>query len=233
MTVDKLIQLCAKRWYVFIVVLTCATAAIFGLNTNVRLYTAQVEFIMVSPGTSVNFGMADETRVSLVNFADIVVREFNDKTPTYSLSAPKASLFGNGIRDGISVRLADSGTQWSPSFGTPVITVQIISSSPDQVLAKLDEISTRIQDLTSKIQSDIGASPATFIKADFDRTSIDIHSFGPTRAGKLKAEVTIIAVAFCLSTIIAEFIDRRWPKRSRKPMRQVINESKKTRMVAS
>lgn len=217
MTVAGLFRLIGRRWYVFAAGLLCAVAAILFLGTGQRLYSTQVEIVMLPPGTSLNFEMPDTMRVSLVNFADVTVREFNAQNPTHVLSAPKASLFGNGIRRGTSVQLANSGTQWSPSFGTPVISIQVIASSPEQVLSELNSSAAKIRKLTQQIQSATGAEPASFIEPDFDATRVNVYSFGPTRAGTLKANLALVAVSLCVSSLAADLLDRRLSKRRESP----------------
>lgn len=213
MTVLDLIGLISRRWYVFVIALVCALAGVLALTTSQRMFVTQTEFVMTAPGTSLGFAPPEDTTATLVDFADIVARQYNAEKPTNVLTSPSATLFGNGLRAGTSVTLANSGSQWSSAFGSPVISVQIVESSGQKVQEQLDDIATRINRITKEVQIKSGAKPESFIVASSDPTRIVIGSFGPTRTSKLKGEAIIMFVAMCLATFIAAGLDRRRPRK--------------------
>lgn len=215
MTVKDMIGLALRRWYVFAVAVACASLSIVALNSSNLVFVAQTEFVMVAPGASADFDAPGETRETLVAFADVVVRQLNADDPTEHLSSPSSSMFGNGIRHGVSARLSDSGTQWKSAFQSPVISVQVVDSSDRGVQQQLDAISTRIVRITHDIQQSSGAKPSSFIHAATDPTRIVISSFGPTRTSKIKAYAVLTAVSLCISMIIAVGMDQRVSRRQR------------------
>jgi hypothetical protein len=49
-----------------------------------------------------------------------------------------------GVRDGFSVRLPDTGGQWAHQFKDPYLDVQVVASSPQIVTSRVREIDGRI-----------------------------------------------------------------------------------------
>ncbi len=209
MTIVTFASLMARRWYLFVIALGCVLVGSFYLNSGQRVFVTTAEFVMVGPGTSLGFEPPGDTRETLINFADVVSRTLNAEHPTYGLSSPAATLFGNGLRSGVSVRLANSGSQWNSSFASPVITVQILDSSAEKVQGQLNEVTKSINTITRDIQVGSGARPATLITADSDPTRIIISSFGPTRTSKTKGVAVMASVAVCIATIIGKGLDWR------------------------
>ena len=215
MTVKDMIGLAVRRWYVFALALTLAAVGSLTANSSSLVFVAGTEFVMAAPGASADFDAPGETRETLVAFADVVVRQLNADDPTQHLSSPSSTLFGNGIRHGVSARLSDSGTQWKSAFTSPVISVQVVDSSERGVQQQLDQISARILRITHDIQQASGARPSSFIQASTDPTRIVVSSFGPTRTSKIKSYAVLTAVSLCISMLVAVGMDQREIRRRR------------------
>lgn len=215
MTISGLLRLSAQRWYIFAIGFFCAIFGFMGVNTGQQIFVSETEFAMVPPVPSVDYVPPDDTQQTLISFADIVARTLNAEDATVVLSSPTATLFGNGIRRGVSASLANGGTQWTSSHGSPIITVQVVDSTGEAVQMELDAITERVERITRELQVATGAKPASFITAETDASRTSINSFGPTRTSKLKGAVVMFAVALCASTIVAEALERRKSLRKR------------------
>lgn len=207
MTVKDLLHLGRRRWYIFALGLVCAVTGSLILKAEPWTYVARTEFVMISPANSAGVVIPEDTRTSLISFADVVTRKFNDEEPTHTLSSPSATLFGNGIRKGSSVKLLNSGTQWQSSFAGPVISVQVVGSTEAQVQNELDSIASRIARITKDVQDGRGINAKTYITSEVDPTRIVISAFGPTRTSRTKGTLLLIACALGISMLVARALD--------------------------
>lgn len=207
MTVNDFFRLAVRRWYIFLIGIACAMTAVVTLNAEPWVYIAHTEFVMVPPKNSGSFHPPEDTEQTLIAFADVVARRFNDEEPTRHLSSPSSTLVGNGFRDGTSVRLANYGTQWQSSFGAPIISVQVAGSSPAEAREMLDQVAARISAVTADIQGKSGAQAASYITAETDPSRITTSEFGPSMTSKLKAGALLVGIALCLSMLVARGVE--------------------------
>lgn len=221
MTVNEFFLLAVRRWYIFLIGIACAMASVLALNAESWVYIAHTEIAMVAPKNSGNFQAPEDTEQTLIAFADVVARRFNDQDPTRHLSSPSSTLVGNGFRDGTSVRLANSGTQWQSQFGAPIISVQVAGSSPEEAREMIDRITARITAVTAEIQDQSGAQAVSYITAETDPSRITTSEFGPTWTSKIKAGALLVGVALCLSMLVARGVESWLSSQERKRLAAV------------
>lgn len=217
MTVHDLMRLVIRRWYIFVLGLACAITGSIALKSEPWTYVANTEFVMNSPVSSLDFEAPEDTRNTLISFADVVSRKFNAEEFTQPLSSPSATLFGNGLRKGTSVKLLNSGTQWQSSYSGPVISVQVIDSTDAAVQQELDDIAVKIKRITKNVQDELGVANNSQISAETDPTRTVISAFGPTKTSRIKGVVLLICLSLGISMLIARGLDS-WV--SRKTCRQ-------------
>ncbi|HTZ43830.1 MAG TPA: hypothetical protein VMB79_08190 [Jatrophihabitans sp.] len=68
------------------------------------------------------------------------VAKMIDPAPPVRLATAEATLVGEGVRDGFSVQLPNTGGQWANQFISPYLDVQAVGPSPDEVTATTDRL---------------------------------------------------------------------------------------------
>lgn len=203
-----LLQIMLRRWLVVGIGIVLTVSACLTLAAGERTYWATVELIFVQPGAGALASASDGVVPSLINFAGIIQRRVShDGSPT-ELPSSSASLYGSGVREGYSITLPNSGSQWAVSYSRPVLVVQAVGHSPDQVRQTLSRVLTQIESTAHELQADRGAPAEQFIAVDRSPSTPEIIDLGSTRLGRMKGILALSAVGLAVTAVVALEIDR-------------------------
>lgn len=208
MTVLALFRVLLARWYVVVLGCVCTAGAFMALHDSPRVYSAQTDVVFVLPGNVAIRGLNYEFAQTLINFAGLVEKRVNDGQPSLKLSSPSATLYGTGVREGISISLADAGGQWQRSFNRPVLSVQVVDSSPEDVTKAMSGVVHDITKTAEALQEESGTERGQFIMVETAPESIEINSVGATRASIAKGLVALTAVGIGATVATAIGLDR-------------------------
>ncbi len=215
MTIIQLTRSLRRRWYVLVVGVVCTVAAVMVFSKNERVYFAQTNVVFEAPGAPTVAGVDYGFSESLNYFAAVVERTVNGSSASVRLSSPTATLYGIGIRQGRSVSLADGGGQWSHVFDRPVLSVQVVDSSPERVYAGMAAATSDISTAAETMQSESGAPLDTRITVTTTPEKPEIASFGQTSTSRIKGAASMVSVGVALSASAACILDSAALRRRR------------------
>jgi len=157
MTSRQLIRLMLKRWYLVLadIGITLAVAAAV-MMTNSGVYWTQFSVVVVAPTSDDSPNQLEDSRYALTPLAGAIVAEFNGVHRPLLTASPEATLFGEGERSGVMVRMPNQGNQWQPAYVTPNIEVQVVDSTPSAVALQAHVIAAELSDLLAKRQDALG-----------------------------------------------------------------------------
>jgi len=207
-TTLQLLRILRRRWYVLVVGVVCSVAALLVFSKSERVYFAQTDVVFQAPGAPTMPGLNSGFSESLNYFAGIVERTVNKGSESVRLSSPTATLYGIGVHQGRSVVLADRGGQWSHVFDRPVVSVQVVDSSPERVAAGMAAAVSEIATTAESMQSASGAPSASRITVTTTPEQPEIVSFGQTSASRAKGVASMASVGFGLTATVACLLDR-------------------------
>jgi uncharacterized membrane protein YidH (DUF202 family) len=72
------------------------------------------------------------------------------------LTSPGTTLAAQGIKHGWSVNLPNSGGQWANNFVDPFLDVQVVGSSPDEVITTANQLVAKIRNTLAGMQAQAG-----------------------------------------------------------------------------
>lgn len=208
MTVGVLLQVMLRRWLVVGIGLVLTVSACLLLTAGERAYSSKVDLVFVQPGTGSVAKASDNVVPSLIDFAGIIQRRVSQEGSPVDLPSSSVTLYGSGVRNGYSITLPNSGTQWTVSYTRPVLVVQAVGNSPDQVRQTLSRVLTQIESTAYALQADEGAPAEKFIVVDRSPSSPEIIDLGSTRLGRMKGIVALSAVGLALTAVVALEVDR-------------------------
>lgn len=217
MTIIQLIRSLKRRWYVVVVGAILTVAAVLVFSKSERVYFAQTNVVFEAPGAPTVAGVYNGFSESLISFAAVVERTVNGSSESVHLSSPTATLYGIGVRQGSSVTLADRGGQWSHVFDRPVLSVQVVDSSPERVRASMAAIISDISNAAESVQSGSGAPIGARITVTTTPEQPDIASFGQTSTSRIKGIAAMVSVGFGLTAAAACILDSSALRRRRDP----------------
>jgi hypothetical protein len=186
----------------------CTMVAFVVLSDSPRVYSAQTDVVFLAPGNGAIRGLNDGLAQTLVDFAGLVGKKVTDGRPSLKLSSPSATLYGTGVREGVSISLADAGGQWGHMFNRPVLSVQVVDSSSEEVANVLNSIVRDISRTATTLQSETGAPSTDFITIETVPEAIEINSIGQTRTSVAKGLVALTIVGAGLTLGAAIWLDR-------------------------
>ena len=156
MTIWDLVGATRRRWYVVVVGALVTLAAVAFAQAYPGVYWSQVDVVFLAPQSVRYPNNLTTSTDSLVTTAGAVERVIDEASDGPRTSSPSATLIGQGVFDGRSIRLPDSGGQWAHNFARQVLDVQVAGPSVDDVRQRHDATITEIQQTLERLQDDSG-----------------------------------------------------------------------------
>jgi hypothetical protein len=210
---NLLLRAMTRRWYVVVVIALATAAAAVTLPRVEGVYWTRVSVVFLAPTSPLNDNALTPTPEALVAFAAIVERELNNAPTVDRFSSQGATLYGSGVRKGTTVELVNSGNQWSPSFGDPVLTIDTVDSTEQLVRDDVEASVARIEELALTLQQQAGVAETDLITT-LPSPESPVVSF--TRGNRLRATGGIVALGLLAAAGAALATDRVLLARSRR-----------------
>lgn len=156
--------LCAagRRWYVVIAGLLLTLGALYGIHQAPGVYSTQTNVLLLAPLTPNSPNTISSPTSGVISMAGLVERIVNrgvEKSPT----SGAVSLTGQGVVDGHSIELPNSGGQWASNFNRPVLQVQVAGPDPAAVRTQLAKLVEQIRSTTRELQQSDGVGLSMLI----------------------------------------------------------------------
>lgn len=208
MTMYELFGLVRRRWYLYAASLLIVVVTVLWLGNTPRIFTATAELEFVQPRTLPKDLVNEDQRDTLIKFAGAVAHKYDEAHPNLDLSSPSASIFGNGMREGVTVHLAAVGNQWTTSFVRPVIQIQVASANGEAVMPRIREVAAAVDSISVAMQQRAGSAKAYQITTSMDLDLVTVNSFGQTRTGRVSGAAVLLGTGMVLATMAGRLLDR-------------------------
>jgi hypothetical protein len=144
MTIWDSMRALLRRWYISLIALVVAMATSLLMVNAKGVYWSNAEVTFLAPTSTLNPNALRTTSSDLITTAGIVARLINGNTTWNEMADPSATLVGEGVLDGWSVRLPDYGGQWSSVHSRQVLDVQVTGPTPEAVLERYQALVAQI-----------------------------------------------------------------------------------------
>ncbi|TPV49817.1 hypothetical protein FJ661_14575 [Pseudarthrobacter phenanthrenivorans] len=208
MTAGELLRIVWRRWYVVVMGLILTIWASSSLAAVERTYWVEIQLVFIQPGGASVANVSDHIIPSLVNFAGIVQRRVTETGSAVELPSSGATLYGSGIREGYSITLPNSGTQWAASYTRPVLVVQAVGHSPEAARETLDRALTAVDVAAGELQNAEGVPPESHVFIDRSPATPAVIDVGGTAIGRMKGLAALAGVGLALTASSAVGLDR-------------------------
>jgi len=216
-TAGLFLRIMIRRW-VFVAVGVVLTA--FGCSALVngeRTYWMSTDLVFVQPGGGSVTNVSDAVVPSLINFAGLVQRRVHEIGTPVELPSSNVTLYGSGVRRGYSITLPNSGNQWAVSYTRPVLAVQAVGSSPEEVRRTLSDVLALVQTTVRDLQAAQGVPAGEFISMDRSPALPEVFDQGSTKAGRVKGLLAFGFLGVILTAFTVIAVDRTVEGRKNTP----------------
>ena len=213
MTIFSLLATLLRRWYVVVAVLVLTGLIMVHIEQKPSLYWSQVDVVFLIPKSSRYPNSIAVSSSSVVAMAGVVAADVNQGKALPRTASAGASLAGQGIRDGWSVRLPDTGGQWAQDFSRPVLDVQVVGPDPETVQNQLEHQVQRIVRALKLRQSEQGTRSQDFITASSAPAQAVIHE---ERGRRTQALAIVMLLGIWMAALSAVAVDSYLAARRRR-----------------
>ncbi|MEI7057903.1 hypothetical protein WBG06_18910 [Nocardioides sp. CCNWLW239] len=200
MTALELVGLLLRRWYV---VAVCALMTLGGaliLLDRPPVYFTQFEVVLLPPKESVNPNTLREDPYGMVPMAGLLVEEYNQGRHPLNMSTTETTLYGEGLDQGVRVRMRNVGNQWLPVYNHPVIDVQVVDPDPTRVEEEAARIAQDLDRILERRQDELGVRRTSRMSTEMAPEDVVVQEISGSRgrtAGGLAllgGSLTVVAV---------------------------------------
>ena len=139
-----------RRWWVLLVGMAITLGACYVVQRTPGVYWASTKVIFLPPVTPGQENPIAPDSGSVIPLAGIVQDEINEGSPPLGSNGQDVTLVDQGIYDGWSVRLPNSGGQWANNYADPFLIVQASGPTPEivrtRMLALMDRITAIVRE---------------------------------------------------------------------------------------
>lgn len=213
MTTSELSGILRRRWYVVLLGLAVVAAALAYVSSRPGVYWSQVDVVILAPKSARFPNVIEQTSASLVSMAGLIERDVNKGMIAPATSSTGVTLAGEGVRDGHSIKLPNSGGQWANNFDRPVLDIQVVGADQEGVRSKLAAMVDLVKD-DLKARQDADHIPrVTRITASSAPSSPPIFYLGGNRK---KAAAATLLLGGLLTSVFTVGVDALLNTRARR-----------------
>lgn len=195
-----------RRWWVALGgVLATALLGLHVLHAP-GVYHQQVDVVFMWPQASKSANTFQYGTQSLINTAGIVGTVVGDTQAGTQPVSDTATLVGEGITHGYSVRLPNSGGQWAYNFDRPMLNVETVGSTPAEVQQMTTAVVARINDELLALQRNEQVRPDLMVRTRLSPPTLNIIYSNGSRTRALAASL-LLGVGLTVAVVLA--VDRR------------------------
>lgn len=208
MTVWEFLRIAGRRWYVVVIGIILTAAGLYSVKQTPGVYTVQTDVLFLAPVTASNENTISSPTQNVIAMAGLVERIVNrgvEKSPT----SGTVTLTGQGVDDGYSVELPNSGGQWSVNFNHPVLQVQVTGRTAEGVRTRLADLLERIQRLARDLQIRAGSQKGLLIGTQISPAAPVVAFEQGHRKMGLAAAALLGAVLTALCAVAMDGLVRR------------------------
>jgi hypothetical protein len=205
MTSRELLSLVLRRWYIMLLGAAISVVALYLITHRPGVYWTRVSVVVLAPVQKYYPNNFEDPHDALAPAASMLVADWNGVKRPLLMATSDTTLFGEGERRAIEVRMPNQGNQWQPLYFSPNIDVQIVDNNPELVAEEARRVSAELEGLLQKRQDAMGVQPSMRMTTIVSPTDPTIMYIAGSRA---RAAAATGLVGATLTTIAAYWIER-------------------------
>lgn len=175
------------------------------LASTPGVYWAQADVIFLAP-TSSRFPNALNTSSGSVIMTAGIVQHDVIEDSNYGTSSSSVTLVDQGVVDGTMVRLPNVGGQWAYNYAEPVLDVQAVANTPEEVARRMIDLELAIQAALARRQDAAGVDKFDRITVQTSPSSLEVQYRGGDRR---RAMAVIVLLGMAVTVSVVAIADRK------------------------
>jgi hypothetical protein len=175
MTLWQLVRAALRRWTVLVAGAVATLGFMYSTTLDDGVFWSRTQVVFLAPPSTAYPNALRTTSEDLIITAGVVAKTVSGPDKVTKYASPDATLVGQGVRDGWSIRLPDTGGQWAPHFDQQVLYVEVVAATAEEAEARQGEIITRIAEELDRLQRSAGVKPVNHITVTIAPESTVVH----------------------------------------------------------
>ncbi len=205
MTVGTLWTALRRRWPVMLAGLLLTLALCVVTWRAPGVYWASMKIYFLVPASTQQPNQLAPDSSTAIAFAGVIQTEINDGVVPRTANSPDVTLVDQGIYDGWSVLLPDSGGQWADNFAEPALIVQASGPTAEVVQTRMYELLDTITSLVAAREDAAHVPAASRIDFTMSPPTVAVQYSNGHRS---RAVGIIVALGVFVSLAACAFTDR-------------------------
>jgi hypothetical protein len=215
MTMADLAHALLRRWYVPVAAVLVAVLATVWVETRPGVYYARVQVTFLAPSSALYPNSLATRSFDLVATAGVVAKLVNGNQASLKMADPGTTLVGEGVLDGVAVRLPDDGGQWSRYYKTQALDVEATGPSAEVVTERREATVVAIEKRLAELQ--VGVDAGNKITTEVLPVTAGVVYMGGSTV-RAAGMLWLLAFAGALASVVSfESRSRRPPERVEPP----------------
>jgi hypothetical protein len=195
-----LVRAALRRWIVLVAGAVATLGLMYSTTLDDGVFWSRTQVVFLAPSSAAYPNSLRTTSEDLIVTAGVVAKAVSGPDAVTKYASPDASLVGEGVRDGWSIRLPDTGGQWAPHFAEQVLYVEVVAATAEEATARQGEIIARITEELHRLQRDAGVAPVNDITVTVAPESTVVHQVTGSR-GRSVGMAGVLGVAATFTVI--------------------------------
>ena len=204
MTTSELCTILRRRWAVVVLGLALLAGTLHVVASRPGVYWTQVDVVILAPKSTRYPNVIEQTSASLIAMAGLVEREVNQGVHAPATASASVTLAGEGVRDGHTITMPNSGGQWAADFSRPVIDVQVVGPTEAEVRRQLADLVSRVEQTLEDRQDADGIPPVSRITASSSPTAAAVLHLDGSRKKAMAATLLLGAALICVAAVVVD-----------------------------
>jgi len=156
MTFWELLRAILRYWPVVLAGALCTAAAGMAVMSDEGVFFTRTEILFLAPTSPSNPNALRTQSEDVIDMAGVVAKRISGPGEAQKFAAPDVTLVGLGVRDGWTIRLPDTGGQWSSNFATQRLVLDVVGPTMEAVRERQRELLDRVSTELSSLQTEMG-----------------------------------------------------------------------------
>ncbi len=181
MTSSDLLRAALRRWYVVLVGAVISLGFVFVATHQPTVYWTQFNVLLIGPKNPEFPNYLEDPRYTLYPIVGLVVTDVNGGRPGMLTASTETNMVGQGIDDGVQVRVPNLGTQFRRDMSASYLDVQVAAPTPEQVSERFASTLEEIRGSLRERQDELGVVPGMRVSATPATDDPTIYAIGGNR----------------------------------------------------